>query len=199
MQFYAIYAFNQDGLTYNGEAGSDLLKNLVKYAYNSEELGNKNFFAKVSSTTELEAAFNSILLSVREFLGFSDVVMNDDITSLTSTGINLVSSAVGGFSYTRSGGQYGDGTTWTDAPAAIHTDSGDGDVTSVRWDLGNTVLEEGVTYTVSFKVWPSQEAYDWLANLQNGTKTWADVVAAGLDAPNGSNPQIVKMGIPIHF
>ena len=112
----------------------------------------------------------------------------------TSTGINLVSSAVGGFTYTRSGGQYGERTTWTDAPSATHTDSGDGDVTSVRWDLGNTVLEEGVTYTVSFKVWPSQEAYDWLANLQNGTKTWADVVAAGLYASNGSNPQIVKNG-----
>ena len=56
------------------------------------------------------------------------------------------------------------------------------------------VLEEGVTYTVSFKVWPSQEAYDWLANLRNGTKTWDDVVAAGLDAPNGRNPQIVKNG-----
>ena len=194
MQFYAIYAFNQDGSKYNGEAGSDLLRNLVKYAYNSETLGNKNFFAKATSTSELEAAFNSILLSVREFLGFSDVIMNDDITSLTSTGINLVSSAVGGFTYSCSGGKYGIGTTWTDAPAATHVDATDGDVTSVKWDLGSTVLEDGVTYTVSFKVWPSQEVYDWLANLQNGTKTWADVVAAGLDAPNGSNPQIVKNG-----
>ena len=194
MQFYSVYAFNQDGLDYNGEKGSDLLRNLVKYAYNSDNLGSKNFFANATSTAELQEAFNSILLSIREFLGFSDVVMNDDITSLTSTGINLVSSAVGGFTYTRSGGRYGEGTAWTGAPAATHTDTAEGDATSVQWNLGSVVLEEGITYTVSFKVWPNQEAYDWLANLQNGTKTWADVVAAGLDAPNGSNPQIVKNG-----
>lgn len=194
MQFYAIYAFNKDGDKYKGEAGSDLLRNLVRHAYNSEELGNRNFFARASNTAELEAAFNSILLSVREFLGVSDVVLNDDITSLTSTGINLVSSAVGGFSYSRSGGRYGSGTVWEDAPQATHTDREDGDAGSVMWDLGSMVLEEGVTYTVSFKVWPSQEAYDWLANLENGTRTWEDVVEAGLDAPDGSNPQIVKNG-----
>ena len=194
MQFYAIYAFNKDGDKYKGEAGSDLLRNLVRHAYNSEELGNRNFFARASNTAELEAAFNSILLSVREFLGVSDVVLNDDITSLTSTGINLVSSAVGGFSYSRSGGRYGSGTVWEDAPEAAHTDREDGDAGSVTWDLGSMVLEEGVTYTVSFKVWPSQEAYDWLANLENGTRTWEDVVEAGLDAPDGSNPQIVKNG-----
>ena len=194
MQFYAIYAFNKDGDKYNGEAGSDLLRNLVRHAYNSEELGNKNFFARASNTAELEAAFNSILLSVREFLGVSDVVLSDDITSLTSTGINLVSSAVGGFTYSRSGGRYGSGTVWEDAPEATHTDRDDGDAGSVKWDLGSMVLEEGVTYTVSFKVWPSQEAYDWLANLENGTRTWEDVVEAGLDAPDGANPQIVKSG-----
>jgi len=192
MQFYAIYAFNEDKDKYKGEAGSDLLRNLVRHAYNSEELGNRNFFARASNTAELEAAFNSILLSVREFLGVSDVVLNDDITSLTSTGINLVSSAVGGFSYSRSGGRYGSGTAWEDAPQATHDDRDDDDAGSVTWDLGSMVLEEGVTYTVSFKVWPSQEAYDWLANLENGTRTWDDVVRAGLDAPNGSNPQIVK-------
>ena len=194
MQFYAIYAFNEDKDKYNGEAGSDLLRNLVRHAYNSEELGNKNFFARASNTAELEAAFNSILLSVREFLGVSDVVLNDDITSLTSTGINLVSSAVGGFTYSRSGGRYGSGTVWEDAPEATHTDRDDGDAGSVKWDLGSMVLEEGVTYTVSFKVWPSQEAYDWLANLENGTRTWEDVVEAGLDAPDGANPQIVESG-----
>jgi hypothetical protein len=27
----------------------------------------------------------------------------------------------------------------------------------------------GVTYQVRFKVWPSQEAYDYIAKLNNGT------------------------------
>jgi len=194
MRFYAVYAFNIDNAAYNGEAGSDLLNNLVRYAYNNSEVNDKHFFKKATSTEELRASFSAILRSIREIIGTSDVVMNDDITSLTSTGINLVSSAVGGFTYTRSGGRYGEGQTWTNAPEATHVDNDDGEATSVQWDLGNVVLEDGVTYTVSFKVWPSQEAYDWLADLNNGTRDWDDVVAAGLDAPNGANPQFVKNG-----
>ena len=71
---------------------------------------------------------------------------------------------------------------------------------AVKWNMGSTfMLEDGVTYRVSFICWPTQEAFDWLADLQNGTRTWADVVAAGLncaydDTPEGDNPQIINNG-----
>ena len=42
---------------------------------------------------------------------------------------------------------------------------------SVIWNMGeNFMLEDGYTYKVRFKVWPSQEAYDLLADLNNGVK-----------------------------
>ena len=41
---------------------------------------------------------------------------------------------------------------------------------AVKWNMGSSfMLEDGVTYRVSFICWPTQEAFDWLANLQNGT------------------------------
>ena len=41
---------------------------------------------------------------------------------------------------------------------------------AVEWNMGNTFMPEaGVTYQVRFKVWPSQEAYDYIAKLNNGT------------------------------
>ena len=51
---------------------------------------------------------------------------------------------------------------------------------TVIWDIdlgsdddGNTLLlEDGVTYTVAFTVWPSQEAYDLIADLNNGVKEY---------------------------
>ena len=66
---------------------------------------------------------------------------------------------------------------------------------AVVWNMGsNFILEDGYTYRVSFTVWPSQDAYDWIADLENGVRTWQDVVAAGLNYPDGANPQIIKIG-----
>ena len=55
-------------------------------------------------------------------------------------------------------------------------------------------LESGVHYVVTFKVWPSQDAYDLVANLNNGVK----VYEAG--KPNSITPeereQVVEMKAP---
>lgn len=67
-------------------------------------------------------------------------------------------------------------TEWTSreadgcAEAVYNTENG-----AVEWDMGETfMLEDGVTYKVSFSCWPSQEAYDILAKLNNGTITFGD-------------------------
>ena len=50
-------------------------------------------------------------------------------------------------------------------PAVYNTETG-----AVEWNMGETfMLEDGVTYKVSFICWPSQEAYDIIAKLKNGT------------------------------
>ena len=68
------------------------------------------------------------------------------------------------------------GVEWTAAddpapPAA--TVNADG---KVEWNLSSLgVLENGVTYTVTFDVYPSQETYDLIADLKNGTKTYSEL------------------------
>ena len=54
--------------------------------------------------------------------------------------------------------------------------------------MGSTFMPEaGVTYQVRFKVWPSQEAYDYIAKLNNGTISY-DTLPADVQA------QIIKNG-----
>lgn len=54
--------------------------------------------------------------------------------------------------------------------------------------MGNTFMPEaGVTYQVRFKVWPSQEAYDTIAKLNNKTISY-DTLPAAVKA------QIIKNG-----
>ena len=52
---------------------------------------------------------------------------------------------------------------WDEAPGASYSkDNG------VTWDLGaEGVLTQGTTYRLQFDVWPSQEAYDLIADLNN--------------------------------
>ena len=96
--------------------------------------------------------------------------MNDSITSLTSVGATLENGNTHGFTYTRSGGKYGaDGQEWTDAPQVTYTEASGDELAKVTWNLGTDgTLEDGVTYTVSFTVWPNQEAFDYVTKLNNG-------------------------------
>ena len=71
----------------------------------------------------------------------------------------------------------------------------DKDSGAVTWDMGKGFqLEEGVTYMVTFRVWPSQAAYDLVADLNNGVKVYE---------PNQSNSitdeeraQVVELAKP---
>ncbi len=46
-------------------------------------------------------------------------------------------------------------------------------VGDLNWDLSPLgMMENGATYKISFVVWPDQKAYDYVADLNNGTMTW---------------------------
>lgn len=112
----------------------------------------------------LNAAFTNIVNEITNAFGYNNVSINDGLTEMTAT--TLVAGQPDGFTYTRSGGSYGTGETWDEAPTASY------DGSAVSWDLGNMTLENSVTYTVSFRVWPKQEAYDLVADLNNGLITY---------------------------
>ncbi len=64
------------------------------------------------------------------------------------------------------------------------TDEGD-----FEWDLSPLgTLEKNATYTVSFKVWPDQDAYDYVTNLNNGISgySWDYENEVEVKNPSGS-------------
>ena len=138
---------------------------------NMESLGGDYYDA--SDNDALNAAFADIIGKITNALNVSNVDITDQITNLTAT--TLVKNA-SDFKYYRSGGDYGTadpdsgdyGKEWT----SIERDGANKATFSndkVEWNLGEDFkLENGVTYTVTFTVWPSQDAYDLVADLNNG-------------------------------
>ena len=135
-----------------------------------------------SNSEAMEKAFKSITESIKSILGFGNIEMTDGITSLTSAEMKVMQSVdPNSFKYYRYGGEnnkYGNGyankTEWmtreADGCAAATYSEADG---AVHWNMGETFqLESDVTYVVEFTVWPSQAAYDLVADLNNGLKTF---------------------------
>ncbi|MBR0162864.1 MAG: VWA domain-containing protein [Oscillospiraceae bacterium] len=189
----------------------------------SNDVTNLNSFADdagaaghytANSSAELEQAFDDIATSIQAMMGWGEINMTDGITDLSNT-VMEKSGLLGvdnDFTYWKAPAPANwDSMTaeqkaaykpadsafveWNPASERCAAASYNESTDAVEWHMGpNFVLQDGCTYKVTFSVWPSQEAYDWIADLKNGTRTWADVEAAGLDYPDGENPQIVDNG-----
>ena len=141
-----------------------------------------------TDSQSLTTAIDAIKAQIQEkTFGYSDVQITDGITALTQTVqksglVNLPEDD--DFEYFK-----GHEATQADVDAGHAANVGDviwepwtaeqmaeehaGRATyedgAVKWNLGEQfMLEEGVHYKVDFTVWPSQEAYDILADLNNG-------------------------------
>ena len=118
-----------------------------------------NYYSAIN-TLKLEEALNAILQDIKS-AGFGSAKITDGTTSCvaTSTGVShLLTVDEESFKY------YKDDVEWEDAPEADLNEDGE-----VVWDLGSGLLDNGVTYKVTFDVWASQEALDLIADLKNGT------------------------------
>ena len=158
--FYGIFTFGSGN-------SSDFLSSLVNYAYTGTGDSDSSlspqyagYFYDATDTSALIEALETIVNDITSSIGYTNIEITDGLTDLTSS--VKVDGKISNLTYTRSGGNYGDGEIWAEAPEATTTNG------TVDWNLHNTILEDGVTYTVSFLVWPSQEAYDLVAELNNG-------------------------------
>ena len=165
--FYGIFTFGSGN-------SSNYLKSLVNYAYTGSGTYNSGlssnyaqYFYDATDTQALIDALEAIVNEITSSVGYTNIAINDGLTDLASS--MKVDGKISNLTYTRSGGSYGSGTVWADAPEATTTDG------TINWNLGSRVLEDGVTYTVSFVVWPSQESYDLIADLNNGKITYSDL------------------------
>ena len=144
---------------------------LTAYAYSGNDIGTypSGHYQTASNQTQLTQAFQNIINEINKNFAFTDVSLTDGITDLTST-TAINDGTAGNFTYAAKN------TDGTDAniPEWVKVARYNSSTKQVEWNLGNNVLPDGVTYTVSFTVWPTQQAYDVVAALQNGTITWKD-------------------------
>ena len=128
-----------------------------------------NYYS-ASDTAALNKAISDILAKI-EMAGIGNTEIDDGTTNQVTTTSGEVAELLevdeSSYKYYRSGGTYGSMAPWADAPEAELVNG------TVEWDLSSVgVLENGVRYTVTFDVYPSQYTYDTIAKLKNGDITY---------------------------
>jgi len=159
-------------------------------------------YFSVTDGETLREAFASIIQSITQGTGYEKVSITDGLTDVTASAVMEDGAKGTDFTYSIEGPDgtkhtielNDDGTIKTvdgGTDAVTLTDSVGHSLTltpgsafpmatqsdgSVQWDLSSLgMLLNKYTYTVSFIVWPSQDAYDTVTDLYNGTVDWDDV------------------------
>lgn len=112
-----------------------------------------------TDSEKLNAAFANIIQTITKSAGYKDVRIVDKLSQY------VTGTAADGAIDPASVSYQKNGEAWVDAPAASIGEDG-----TLSWDLSSVgELEKGTTYKVTFKVKPSQAAYDEAA--KNGEAT----------------------------
>ncbi|WP_031551119.1 vWA domain-containing protein [Oribacterium sp. FC2011] len=127
-------------------------------------LSDESHYTDATNEGALNEAFSNIVHIVTNSVGYTNVSFTDGMTSLTASVAVLGNPESFTYKIVKS-----DGTevTDTDKINPIKTATYNKATNSVDWNVGgeNYVLEDGTTYSVSFVVWPEQDAYDTLAEV----------------------------------
>lgn len=158
---------------------------------------------EAQSTEALVSALTSIIGQINNANAYEQVVYNDGVTSLTTSLVAKDIDNITFKKYRtviEENGKYYYEDTYdtnkTEAPAANIATTTGADGNSVKydettgldydadydfqnnaleWNVSDTRLEKGWLYTCRFTVWPSQEAYDLVADLNNGNRAWSSL------------------------
>lgn len=140
-----------------------------------EEMGASNVsvddgipsLSSVSAQTSGEAGgyeyYRLYPLTAGENGTYTYTVAKDDVRTVTAAEFAAKKDSNGNAIEEKDGTWYIE-IKWTEGyPGASYNQAN-----GVTWDLSSVSVVPGVTYRLKFKVWPSQEAYDYIANLNNG-------------------------------
>ena len=129
-------------------------------SWNNLNLGdraeNSSYYKAATDADQLNNIFESIYQEITKTAEYADVTIHDKLSSwVVSSDSASENGEPAGFTYTKT--QNGQTTAWDDAPKARVADDG-----TVSWPVtsNDDTLEDGVTYTVSFNVKPTQAAFD---------------------------------------
>ena len=172
---------------------------------------------KSNNTAALNNNITKIVSDISSSVGYENVQVTDGITALTSTA--LVNGTAENFRYEVAKYNFdseGNRTTKIEGTEAAVTKNNDGTLTiafpdgttdtinqasyaernkQVTWNMGNDYqLRDGYSYDVKFTVWPSQEAYDLIADLNNGVSSWVEI-----DEETGAAKIVYGNDVPDHI
>ena len=165
------YFFDATNITRLMSAFDDIIKNII----NSVAYGEVSFVDGISTDVTASTVIEG------EATGFKYTVSKGEETLYTVTAHEEDDTLKVVFNV--NGTDY-DGTEHTDDEGRVYYSAevngteylmalADREADQVSWDLSAIgTLLDGYTYTVSFTVWPKQEAYDYLAKLNNGLAEW---------------------------
>lgn len=117
---------------------------------------SSSYYKAATDAGQLNNIFESIYQEITKTAEYADVTIHDRLSSwVVSSDSASENGEPAGFTYTKT--RNGQITAWDDAPEA--TVAADG---TVSWPVmsNDDTLEDGVTYTVSFNVKPTQAAFD---------------------------------------
>ena len=171
-------------------------------SFSESATGRTDRYYSADDQDALNNAFSAIVQSITNSFGYKSVKITDGVTDATSSTVLQSGSIASDFTYTITDPDGKATTIALDSDGNIKTiNDKTSDVTltdstgasyilgigdpfpaasasdkTITWDLSALgQLLDGYEYKVSFKVWPSQDAYDTVAALLNGTKSWDDV------------------------
>ncbi len=156
------------------------------------QLLTNNGYFEGSDEASLQAAFDNIVGQTFSRMGYTNLNILDGITSMTSS--TLIHGDPNDFIYKVTDEQGNDVTDVQLKPeqrnAQFTLSPGDPNEDGVvTWALGaEDLLLPGGTYSVSFVVWPSQEAYDLVSDLNNGMRSFASLSSVEQSQVVGSGP-----------
>ena len=142
---------------------------------------SSSYYKAATDAGQLNNIFESIYQEITKTAEYADVTIHDRLSSwVVSSDSASENGEPAGFTYTKT--RNGQITAWDDAPEA--TVAADG---TVSWPVmsNDDTLEDGVTYTVSFNVKPTQAAFDNAASATPERDAASD--EANTDDPNKGN------------
>ncbi len=177
---------SSDPYGYNLEAAQTQADNIIgsnKHLYMVGAFGDATNMRNLNSSggkyydatnhAALNNAFTDIIQDIQKDLKYIAVSITDGITGLTSK--EAIKGKADAFTYNVTGSELSEAER-KDELEKIGKAHYDETSQSVVWNLGKDYkLIPGATYSVSFTVWPTQEAYDVIADLNNGKTTWEEV------------------------
>lgn len=142
---------------------------------------NSSYYKAATDAGQLNNIFESIYQEITKTAEYAGVTIHDKLSGwVVSSDAASVNGEPAGFTYTKT--QNGQTTAWAGAPEARVAADG-----TVSWPVTSSggKLEDGVTYTVSFNVKPTQAAFDNAASATPERDAASD--EANTDDPNKGN------------